>query len=124
MSIGPLTEDMKRERRERQGDIKYDIDWTTLDEGLQSLVRRGVSCNVASFVGATSLRVHQVGFDDRPPTEGELDRMRALMREAMQDGALGLGSSLIYAPALFAGTEELVALAEVAAEYGGMYISH
>src|SRR5438132_6169518 len=108
-SLGPLNDEMKRFRRERQSDIKYDIDWTTLDEGLQSLVRRGVSCNVASFVGATSLRVHQVGFDDRPPIQGELDRLRALMREAMQDGALGLGSSLIYAPALFAANEELVA---------------
>jgi N-acyl-D-amino-acid deacylase len=123
-SLGPLTDDMKTTRRERQGDIKYDIDWTTLDEGLQSLVRRGISCNVASFVGATSLRIHEIGHVDRPASAAELERMRGLMREAMQDGALGVGSSLIYAPACFAGTEELVAMAEVAAEYGGMYISH
>ena len=123
-SLGPLNAEMKRLRRERQDDIQYDIDWTTLDEGLESLVRRGIACNVASFVGATSLRVHEIGFADRPPTPGELDRMRGLMREAMQDGALGVGSSLIYAPACFAGTDELVALAEIAGEYGGMYISH
>jgi N-acyl-D-amino-acid deacylase len=123
-SLGPLNEDMKRVRRDRQGDIKYEIDWTSLDEGLESLVRRGIACNVASFVGATSLRIHEVGYADRPPSSAELDRMRGLMREAMQDGALGVGSSLIYAPACFAGTDELVAMAEVAAEYGGMYISH
>lgn len=123
-SLGPLNEDMKRVRRDRQGDIKYEIDWTSLDEGLESLVRRGIACNVASFVGATSLRIHEVGYADRPPSSAELDRMRGLTREAMQDGALGVGSSLIYAPACFAGTDELVAMAEVAAEYGGMYISH
>jgi N-acyl-D-amino-acid deacylase len=124
VSLGPLNDAMKRERRERQGDIKYDVDWTTLDEGLESLVRRGVSCNVASFVGATSLRTHVVGYADRTPTPAELDRMCGLLREAMQDGAPGVGSSLIYAPACFARTDELVALARVAAEYGGMYISH
>jgi N-acyl-D-amino-acid deacylase len=123
-SLGPLTEEIKKLRRERQADITYDITWTTLDEGLQSLVQRGIACNVASFVGATTLRIHEVGYADRPPTAGELDRMRGLMHEAMQDGALGVGSSLIYAPACFAGTEELVAMSEVAAQYGGMYISH
>jgi N-acyl-D-amino-acid deacylase len=79
-SLGPLTDEMKQVRRERQGDIKYDIDWTTLDEGLQSLVRRGIACNVASFVGATSLRIHEIGYADRPPTSVELDRMRGLKR--------------------------------------------
>jgi N-acyl-D-amino-acid deacylase len=123
-SLGPLTDEIKKLRRERQADITYDITWTTLDEGLQSLVQRGIACNVASFVGATTLRIHEVGYADRPPTAGELDRMRGLMHEAMQDGALGVGSSLIYAPACFAGTEELVAMSEVAAQYGGMYISH
>jgi N-acyl-D-aspartate/D-glutamate deacylase len=123
-SFGPLNQEMKANRRERQSEIKYDIDWTSLDEGLQWLVRRGISCNVASFVGATTLRIHEVGYVNRPPDSGELDRMRGLIREAMQDGALGLGSSLIYAPAQFAGTGELVALSQVAAEYGGMYISH
>jgi N-acyl-D-amino-acid deacylase len=123
-SLGPLNHEMKANRRERQSDVTYDIDWTTLDEGLQWLVRRGISCNVASFVGATTLRIHEIGYVNRPPDVAELDRMRGLMREAMQDGALGVGSSLIYAPAQFAATDELVALAKVAAEYGGMYISH
>lgn len=123
-SLGPLTDEMKANRRERQSEITYDIDWTTLDEGLQWLVRRGISCNVASFIGATTLRIHEIGYTDRPPDSSELDRMRGLTREAMQDGALGIGSSLIYAPALFARTEELLAITEVAAEYGGMYISH
>src|SRR5690242_5258916 len=115
---------MKAFRRERQSEVKYEVDWTTLDEGLEWLARRGISCNISSFVGATTLRIHEVGYADRPPDERELDRMRGLMREAMQDGALGVGSSLIYAPACFAGTDELAALAQVAAEYGGMYISH
>jgi N-acyl-D-amino-acid deacylase len=123
-SIGPLTEEMKATRRERQNQIKYAIEWTTLDEGLQWLVQRGIACNVASFVGATSLRIHEIGYTNRPPSPPELDRMRGLMRDAMEDGALGVGSSLIYTPAQFAGTNELVAIAEVAARYGGMYISH
>jgi N-acyl-D-amino-acid deacylase len=123
-SLGPLSPEMKGVLRTRQGDIRYDIDWSSLDEGLESLVRRGISCNVASFVGATTLRIHEIGHADRPPDAAELDRMRGLAREAMQDGALGVGSSLIYAPACFAATDELVALAEVAAESGGMYVSH
>ena len=124
VSLGPLTTEMKQTQRERQGDITYDITWTTLDEGLRALIDRGVSPNVASFVGATTLREHTVDHDDRPPTPEELETMRALMRQAMEDGALGVGSSLIYAPACYADTDELVALAEVAAELGGMYISH
>jgi N-acyl-D-amino-acid deacylase len=123
-SLGPLNDAMKQRQRERQLDIVYDIAWTTLDEGLEHLVKRGVSCNVASFVGATTLREHVVGFADRPATPDELETMRGLMGQAMLDGALGLGSSLIYAPARFAPTEELVALSEVAAQHAGMYISH
>ena len=123
-SLGPLTDEMKVIRRERQNEITYDIDWTTLDEGLEWLVRRGISCNVASFVGATTLRIHEIGYVNRPPGAAEVDHMRGLMREAMEDGALGVGSSLIYAPAQYAGTDELVAVAEVAAQHGGMYISH
>jgi N-acyl-D-amino-acid deacylase len=123
-SLGPLTTEMKRVHRERQGDITYDITWTTLDEGLRALVERGISPNVASFVGATTLREHTIGHADRRPTPDELETMRALMRQAMEDGALGVGSSLIYAPACYADTDELVALAEVAAEFGGMHISH
>jgi N-acyl-D-amino-acid deacylase len=123
-SMGPLNETMKRETLERQSDIRYAIEWTTLGEYLDYLAGRGVSCNVASFVGATTVRVHEVGYADRPPTADELDRMRQLVRQAMEEGALGVGSSLIYAPAFYAQTDELVALMQAAAEYGGMYISH
>lgn len=123
-SMGPLNETMKHETLERQSDIRYAIAWTTLGEYLDYLAARGVSCNVASFVGATTVRVHEVGYADRPPTADELDRMRQLVRQAMEEGALGVGSSLIYAPAFYAQTDELVALMQAAAEYGGMYISH
>jgi N-acyl-D-aspartate/D-glutamate deacylase len=123
-SMGPLNETMKRETLERQSDIRYAIEWTTLGEYLDYLAARGVSCNVASFVGATTVRVHEVGYADRPPTADELDRMRQLVRQAMEEGALGVGSSLIYAPAFYAQTDELVALMQAATEYGGMYISH
>src|SRR5262249_45776309 len=115
---------MKVFLQERQIDVMYEVEWTTLDEGLRWLVARGVACNVASFVGAATLRIHELGHADRPPSTGELMRMRALMDQAMREGALGVGSSLIYAPALYADTDEMVALAEVAARYGGMYISH
>lgn len=123
-SMGPLNEAMKREMLERQGDIKYDIPWTTLGEYLEYLVRRGVSPNVASFVGATTIRIHVLGYENRPPTPAEMEQMRQLVRQAMEEGALGVGSSLIYAPAFYASTEELIELCKVAAEYGGMYISH
>jgi N-acyl-D-amino-acid deacylase len=119
--MGPLTDAMRRDQIERQADIKYDMPWTTLREGLDHLVRLGVSVNVASFVGATTLRVHEVGYDARPATADELDRMRGLARDAARDGALGLGSALIYTPGTFASTDELAALAEAT---GGMYISH
>lgn len=123
-SMGPLTEKMKQEEKDQQGDIKYDIAWTTLGEYLEYLVNRGVSTNVASFVGATTVRIHEIGYENRPPTPEELERMKALVRQAMEEGALGVGSSLIYAPAFYANTEELIELCKVAAEYGGMYISH
>ncbi len=123
-SMGPLNESMQEEMLKQQGDIKFDIPWTTLSEYLQHLVNKGVSPNVASFVGATTIREHVIGYDDRPPSPEELDQMRSLVRAAMEQGALGVGSSLIYAPASFASTEELTELAKVAAEYGGMYISH
>jgi N-acyl-D-amino-acid deacylase len=123
-SMGPLNEAMKAEELRHQGDIRYDIEWTTLSQYLEHLVRRGVSCNLASFVGATTVRIHELGHEDRPPTPDELERMRALVRTAMEEGALGVGSSLIYAPAFYAETDELVALCEVAAEYGGRYITH
>jgi N-acyl-D-amino-acid deacylase len=107
-----------------QGDLKYDIAWTTLGEYLEYLAKRGVSTNVASFVGATTVRIHELGYANRPPSEPELERMRGLVRQAMEEGALGVGSSLIYAPAFYARTDELVELCKVAAQYGGMYISH
>lgn len=123
-SMGPLNDEMKREMREHQGDITYDVTWTTLGEFLDHLVDRGVSPNVGSFVGATTARIHEIGYEARPPTAEELARMQDHVRRAMQEGAFGLGSSLIYAPASYAGTEELIALARAAGEYGGMYITH
>ena len=123
-SMGPLSDTMKVLSVKEQGDIKYDIQWTTLGEYLQYLEEKGVSPNVASFVGATTLRIHEIGFDNRPPSSEELERMRSLARQAMEEGALGIGSSLIYAPAFYAGTEELIELCKVAGEYDGMYITH
>jgi N-acyl-D-amino-acid deacylase len=124
MSMGPLNARMKKNLLEHQGDITYDIPWTTLGEYLEHLVERGVSCNVASFLGATTVRIHVLGYEDRAPTAVELDKMRQIVRDSMREGALGIGSSLIYAPAFYAKTDELVALCEVAAKYDGMYISH
>jgi N-acyl-D-amino-acid deacylase len=123
-SMGPLNARMKKEDIALQTDIQYPIEWTTLDEYLRHLERRGVSTNVASFVGATTVRRHEIGYENRAPTPEEMLRMKALVRQAMEDGALGLGSSLIYAPAFYATTEELIELSRVAAEYGGIYISH
>jgi N-acyl-D-amino-acid deacylase len=123
-SMGPLNDTMKRLMREQQGDIKYAIEWTTLGEYLDHLVKRGVSCNVASFVGATTVRVHEIGYADRPPTPEELGRMKTLVREAMAEGAGGVSSSLIYAPAFYAKTDELIALCQVAAECDGLHVSH
>jgi N-acyl-D-amino-acid deacylase len=123
-SMGPLNDAMKKEAVEQQGDIKYPINWTTLGEYLEMLEKKGISPNVASFVGATTVRIHELGYENRPPKPDELQRMRALVRQAMEEGALGVGSSLIYAPAFYAGTDELVALCQEAAPYGGMYISH
>ncbi|REK19473.1 MAG: D-aminoacylase [Planctomycetota bacterium] len=123
-SMGPLNPRMKKDLLQRQGDFTYDVPWTTLGEYLEHLERRGVSCNVASFLGATSVRIHVLGYEDRKPTAKELDEMRELVHQAMQEGALGIGSSLIYAPAFYADTDELIALCEVAAQYDGMYISH
>jgi N-acyl-D-amino-acid deacylase len=123
-SLGPVNETMRRELTEQQGDIKYDITWTTLAEALDTINARGISTNIASFVGAATVRIHELAHDDRRPTSDELDRMRALVDAAMRDGALGVGSALIYAPATYADTDELVALAQVAGRHGGMYISH
>ena len=123
VSMGPLSPQMKQGLLLEQGDIRYPIKWTTLGEYLDHLVHRGVSCNVASFVGATTVRVHELGYADRVPTPAELARMQALVRQAMAEGALGVASSLIYAPAFYAKTDELIALAQAAAPHG-IYISH
>jgi N-acyl-D-amino-acid deacylase len=123
-SMGPLNQAMKDEMVRRQGDIKYEVEWTTLDEYLRYLEARGVSPNVASFIGSATPREYVIGHEDRPPTADELEQMRAIVRTAMEEGALGVASALIYPPGSFAETDELVALAEVAGEYGGMYISH
>ncbi|MEC8952994.1 MAG: D-aminoacylase [Acidobacteriota bacterium] len=124
VSGGPLTDQMKTLEVTSQGDIKFDVEWTTLGDYLEHLAGKGVSPNIASFVGATTLRVHEVGYEDRPPTADELDRMRGLVRQAMEEGAIGIGSSLIYSPGFYAQTDELIELTKVAAEYGGLYISH
>lgn len=123
-SMGPLNDEMKATYIKRQGDIKFDIEWTTLGEYLQWLEDKGISTNVASFVGATTVRIHELGFEDRAPDADELKRMQTLVQQAMEEGAMGVASSLIYAPAFYADTEELIALSTVAATYGGRYISH
>jgi N-acyl-D-amino-acid deacylase len=123
-SMGPLNDTMKKRMVEEMGDIKFDITWTTLAEYLKDLERRGVSTNVASFIGATTIREHVIGLEDKKPTAQQLDAMRALVKQEMEAGALGIGSSLIYAPAFYASTEELIELCKVAAQYQGKYISH
>jgi len=123
-SMGPLNDRMKKEAVKEQGDFKFDIEWTSLAEYLQYLEDKGISTNVASFVGATTLRIHEIGYENRPPTTDEQERMNALAATAMEEGALGIGSSLIYAPAFYADTEELIELCKVAVKYNGMYISH
>ena len=123
-SMGPLNDAMKKEIEEQQGDIRYRVEWTTLGDYLDYLVKRGVSTNIASYVGATTVRIHVLGYEDRPPSPQELEAMRGLVRHAMEEGALGVGSSLIYAPAFYAKTNELIELCKVASVYGGTYISH
>ena len=124
MSWGPLTKQTKEQMKKTQGDIQYDVPWNTLGEYLQFLEDKGVATNIASFIGATTLRVNTLGYEDRPPTENELEQMRESVHQGMQEGAMGIGSSLIYAPAFYSTTEELIALCEVASLYDGMYISH
>jgi N-acyl-D-amino-acid deacylase len=123
-SGGPSSSAMKKEWIERETDIKYDVTWTTLGEYLDTLVQRGVSPNVASFIGAATARRHELGDANRAPTPEELARMQGLVRQAMEEGALGVASALIYAPGAYAKTDELVALAKAAAPYHGIYISH
>lgn len=123
-SMGPLNERMRLEMLRRQGDLKFEVPWTTLGEYLEHLERRGIAPNVTSFLGAATLREYVIGNADRPPTPDELEQMRALVRQGMEEGAMGIASALIYAPGFYAKTDELIELARVAAEYGGMYISH
>ncbi len=125
-SMGPLSESMKEriERDNKRAGFNYEVNWTTLGEYLESLERRGIAPNVASFVGATSVRVHELKYDNRAPTAEELGRMKDLVKQAMEEGAMGVGSSLIYAPASYSSTEELIELCKVASDHGGMYITH
>ncbi|MCU0356308.1 MAG: D-aminoacylase [Cyclobacteriaceae bacterium] len=125
-SMGPLSESMKEriERDNKRAGFNYEVNWTTLGEYLESLERRGIAPNIASFVGATSVRVHELKYDNRAPTAEELGRMKDLVKQAMEEGAMGVGSSLIYAPASYSSTEELIELCKVASDHGGMYITH
>ncbi|MGI9549836.1 MAG: N-acyl-D-amino-acid deacylase family protein [Aurantibacter sp.] len=123
-SMGPLSESMKSTMKEGQGDIKYDIPWTTLGEYLEHLQSKGISTNVASFIGNATLRQHVMGYEKRLPTEEELETMKRMLRKGMEEGAVGLSTSLIYVPSGHAQTAEIVELAKVVAEYDGMYISH
>jgi N-acyl-D-amino-acid deacylase len=123
-SMGPLNDRMKKQMKDEQGDLKYDIVWTTLADYLMYLEKRGVSQNVASFVGATTIRQYVLGEADVQPTPAQMQQMRELVEQEMRAGALGIGSSLIYAPAFYAKTEELIEMCKVAAKYKGKYISH
>lgn len=123
-SMGPLNEEMKQDMIENQGDITFDVEWTTLGEYLDHLQQKGVSANITSFVGNGTLRQHVIGYENRPATDEEISRMKELLGEAMREGAVGLSSSLLYAPSGYANTDELAELARVAADHGGMYISH
>src|SRR2546421_3772661 len=123
-SMGPVNDRVREHMIRQQIDIKYDIKWNTLAEYLQYLQKRGVSCNVASFIGATTIREYVIGFEDKAPIPQQLNDMRDLVRKEMEAGALGVGTSLIYPPAFYAKTEELIELCKVATKYHGKYISH
>ena len=123
-SMGPLNEKLKKQQQESQSDIKYKIEWNTLGEYLNFLEKKGISTNVASFIGATTVRLNIIGEDNRDPSPAEMDSMKMLVKQAMEEGAMGVGTSLIYPPAFFAKTSELIELSKVASQYGGSYISH
>jgi N-acyl-D-amino-acid deacylase len=123
-SMGPVNDRVREYMLRTRTDIKFDIKWTTLAEYLRYLETRGVSCNVASFIGATTIREYVIGFEDKQPTPEQLEQMRELVRKEMEAGALGIGTALIYPPAFYAKTDELVELCKVAAKYRGKYISH
>src|SRR5437868_1438227 len=123
-SMGPVNDRVREHMLRTQTDIKFEIKWNTLAEYLHYLEKRGISCNVASFLGATTVREYVIGLEDKQPTPEQLDQMRELVRREMESGALGIGTSLIYPPAFYAKTEELIELCKVAAKYQGKYISH
>jgi N-acyl-D-amino-acid deacylase len=123
-SMGPVNDVIRQEMIKTQTDIHYDITWTTLGEYLEFLTKKGISPNVASLVGAATVREYVLGFENRAPTPAELAKMQELVRQAMREGALGVGSSLIYAPASYAKTDELIAITKAASEFGGAYTSH
>jgi N-acyl-D-amino-acid deacylase len=123
-SMGPVNDRVREHIVREQKDIKYDVTWKTLAEYLKFLEARGISCNVASFLGATTVREYVIGFEDKPPTPEQLEQMRQLVRQEMEAGALGIGTSLIYPPAFYAKTDELIEMCKVAAQYQGKYISH
>ena len=123
-SMGPLNDKLKARMEEGQNDIKYDVNWTTLGEYLEMLEAKGIATNIASFIGNATVRANILGFDSRKPTAEELEQMKTLVKEAMEEGAMGISSSLIYVPSIYSDTEELIELAKVVAEYDGMYISH
>lgn len=123
-SMGPLNDQMKQRGRNSRGDVRFDIEWTTLVEYLSYLERRGIPQNVASFIGASTIREYVIGLEDKPPTPEQLDQMRELVRREMEGGALGITTALIYPPAFFAKTEELIELCKVAAKYKGKYTTH
>ncbi len=124
VSMGPLSENMKAEMRQQQDEEKFDVSWTTLGEFMHHLEQKGVATNFASFVSASEIREHELQQINRDPTPAELDRMKALVAQAMQEGAMGLTTALIYVPATFAKTDELVAMAKIASDYGGIFTAH
>ncbi|HEY4327699.1 MAG TPA: D-aminoacylase [Mucilaginibacter sp.] len=123
-SMGPLTPKMKTQMTNSESDIRFKVAWNTLGEYLNYIEKKGISCNVASFVGAGTIRANVIGEDDRQPTPAELEQMQLLVKQAMQEGAMGVSTSLMYPPDSFAKTKELVALCKIASQYGGIYISH
>lgn len=123
-SMGPVNDLIRKEMIKTQTDIRYDITWNTLGEYLEFITKKGISPNVASFIGAATVREYVLGYENRAPTPAELAQMQELVRQAMREGALGVGSSLIYAPANYAKTDELIAITQAASEFGGAYISH
>jgi N-acyl-D-amino-acid deacylase len=123
-SMGPLNPTMKSDMLRHQGDVHFDVDWTTLGEYLEKLPRKGIAPNIASFVGAGTLRTYVLGEDNVQPTPAQLLQMRQLVRQAMEEGALGVTTALIYNPNTYAKTPELIALAQESAQCGGMYIAH